>query len=522
MNKKKQTILEEYGSAKSWYSQNLSDRESLEQEWKDAAQLTLPYIFPEENQSESAQMITPYNSIGPSGVNTLTAKLGLALIPPTVFFRLLPDDESVKDLKDEDIKKLDIELAQVERDTIEYINQKKLRVPTTEALKLLVVTGNAMMFKIKGGGMKVFSPYQYLVQRDYEGNVLTACIKEKIGYAILPKAVQNEIEEDSNKTEEDATKELGSNKEVFVYTMIVRTDAHNYKVWQEIDGVIIEKSIKSYTEETLPYIILRWTTVNNENYGRGIVSQYLGDLRSLEGLTQTVVDGVATNAMTIYGVKSGSTLRIDDLNNAKNGQFVLGDLARDVTVLNANKAGDLGQAMQLMQIIEQRLSRAFMMIGGQIRDSERTTATEVRATAAELEATLGGVYSVLAADFQTPLIKLILQELSPAVLKFTTPSVTTGISAISRERDFQNLSVMSNTIAQLGPDMIGQYLNVDAYFSQVATSLGIDPSSIVKTREQQAAEQEQAMQAQQMQQVQEAQGKMAIDNNKEQAKQGDN
>ena len=143
------------------------------------------------------------------------------------------------------------------------------------------------------------------------------------------------------------------------------------------------------------------------------------------------------------------------------------------------------------------------------------TATEVRATAAELEATLGGVYSVLAAEFQKPLVMLILQELQPEVLKFTVPSVTTGISAISREKDFQNMNTMLQSIAQLGPEVIGQYLNVPAYLSAIATSLGLDPYEIVKSPEQIQGEQEQMQQQQLQQQAQEVQGQKEIDNNKQ-------
>ena len=86
----------------------------------------------------------------------------------------------------------------------------------------------------------------------------------------------------------------------------------------------------------MSYITLRWTTVNNEAYGRGLVSQYLGDLRSLEGLTQTIVEGAGISAMHLFGLRPGSTLKIEDLNNAQNGEFVLGDLEREVSTLQVN------------------------------------------------------------------------------------------------------------------------------------------------------------------------------------------
>jgi len=169
-----------------------------------------------------------------------------------------------------------------------------------------------------------------------------------------------------------------------------------------------------------------------------------------------------------------------------------------------------------MQQLEARLGKAFMLMSGQIRDSERTTATEVRATAAELEATLGGVFSVLAAEFQTPVITLILEELQPKALKIAVPSVTTGISAISREKDFNNLNTMLQSIAQLGPEVIAQYLNVPAYLGQIATSLGMEPGDIVKSPEQIQQEQQAAQQQQAAMQEQQVAGQQAIDTNKAQ------
>ena len=514
MENKKNPLHETYGLAKDWYNKNVVVRQSLEQEWREAAQLTLPYVFPSEDSSEESLMPTPFNSVGAAGVNTLASKLLLTLLPPTgVFFRLLPDTDIVADLAEEEVKQLDADLATVENDVIEYVNQKALRVPVYEAIKLLEVTGNAMLYKVPKGGIKVFSPYQYVVQRDYVGNILTQCILEKMDRTSLPIKVLKQLEA---KEGEACTKEAGEKAEVLVYTMIVSTGPNKFKVWQEIEDTIIDNTEKEYTNTTLPYITLRWTTVNNESYGRGLVSQYLGDLRSLEGLTQSIVEGAGISAMHLFGLRPGSTLKIEDLNNAKNGAFVLGDLEREVSVLQINKGADLQVPLNLISQLEQRLSKAFMMMSGQVRDSERTTATEVRATAAELEATLGGVFSVLANEFQTPLITLILQELNPAVLKVATPSITTGISAISRERDFTNLNTMLQSIAQLGPDVIGQYLNIPAYLSQIAVSLGMAPESIVKSQEQIQEEQKQQQEAMMQEQAMQTGQQMIVDNNKQQ------
>ena len=116
-------LHEQYGLAKDWYEVNETVRSSMEQEWRDASQLTLPYVFPGEDQDDGEILPTPYNSIGPSAVNTLASKLLLTLLPPTgVFFRLLPDKEVLSNMSDEEITELDSELVQVENTVVEYIN----------------------------------------------------------------------------------------------------------------------------------------------------------------------------------------------------------------------------------------------------------------------------------------------------------------------------------------------------------------------------------------------------------------
>jgi hypothetical protein len=501
-NKQVHPLHEKYGTAKAWYTQNESDRDNYEQEWRDASELTLPYIFPNEHTSGGEILPTPYNSVGPAAVNALASKLLLTLLPPTgVFFRLLPDKDLIADFDADQMKQVESELAQIEQEVVEYINIKAMRVPIYEAMKLLIVTGNVMLYKVPKGSFKVFNPYQYVVQRDYVGNVLTACIKETMDFTALPEKIQKQLDEEVADLSAIGSENSKDRKEVDIYTMILKTGSNKFKVWQEIMGVVLEGTEQDYNKEDLPYIILRWTSMANENYGRGLVQQYLGDLRSLEDLTQTIVEGAGVMAQVRFGLRPGSQLSIDDLNNAQNGEFVLGDLEREVTTLQVNKSVDLQVPLALMQQLEMRLSKAFLMLGGQIRDSERTTATEVRATVAELEATLGGTFTILAAEFQTPLVHLILKELNPDVLKVTTPSITTGLSAVSREKDFNNLNTMLQAIAQLGPEAIAQYLDIPAYLSAVATSLGMKPDEIVKSEEQRQAEiqQQQAIQQQQLQ-----------------------
>ena len=61
-----------------------------------AAELTIPSLIPKEGSNGNTQFVTPYQGVGARGVNHLTAKLLLALLPPnSPFFRLTISDQAM-------------------------------------------------------------------------------------------------------------------------------------------------------------------------------------------------------------------------------------------------------------------------------------------------------------------------------------------------------------------------------------------------------------------------------------------
>ena len=490
-------LKKKYGDASAKFTRLDRAKGSKYTTWEQCSLLTLPYLFPRMGWTEQSILVTPYNSIGPAAVNNLASKLLLALLPPTGnFFRLIPYSEDIAKLNADQQTELDKELSKLEQDINMLISIQALRVPLFEAVKLLIVTGNALLYKVKGGSFKVYNPRFFCIDRDYVGNPMNILIKEKIDVRLLPEDFKDDnLDVTDNGDDEEVT-------ERDIYTCVYRESKDKWIAYQEVNNKILESTIVEYDNETLPYIPLRWTNVHNEDYGRGLVEQYLGDLRSLEGLSQMIVEGGSILAKTIFGLRPASTTQLQDLSDAKNGDFIVGDLEKDVTTLRVDKGADFNVPFQLIQNIEQRLGKAFLMFTSAIRDSERTTSAEVRATSAELESTLGGVYSVIAQDLQLPLLRILLDEVEPKALKFTEPSVVTGAAAISRERDLQNLNYMLQTLAQLGPEVLQQYFKIDGYITEVATALGLDPDKVVKSAEQRQAEAQQMAQAQQQQAMQ--------------------
>ena len=137
------------------------------------------------------------------------------------------------------------------------------------------------MLPAKRWHMKVFPLSQYVATRDSEGELLEIVIKESITPLSLDVDVRAQVISDPDYKEDE---------ECELYTHIYKLDNNKYYVCQEVHGIKIPGSIGTFAADTLPYMCLRMVRVDGEDYGRGYVEEFLGDLKSLEGLSQALVE----------------------------------------------------------------------------------------------------------------------------------------------------------------------------------------------------------------------------------------
>ena len=181
-------------TAQSRYERLSSDRSQFLNTARQAADLTLPYLIRgEETYYKGARnLITPWQSVGAKGVVTLASKLMLALLPPqTSFFKLQVNDINIPGELGPDIRsELDLSFAKVERTIMESIAASTDRVIIHQALKHLVVAGNALIYMGKDG-LKLYPLNRYVVDRDGSGNVIEIVTKETISKNYLKKIIQH-------------------------------------------------------------------------------------------------------------------------------------------------------------------------------------------------------------------------------------------------------------------------------------------------------------------------------------------
>ena len=482
-------------TAKERYDYLVSDRSQFLNEAEEATELTLPYLIRghEDTDKGMKQLKTPWQSVGAKGVVALASKLSLSLVPPqTSFFKLQVDESQLGDVPPELKSELDLSFSKIERTILDSIAASDDRVVIHQALQHLVVGGNALIFMGKTG-LKLFPLNRYVLERDGNGNVIEIITRERINKQLIYKYLPPR--EEMPLVSEDTPE----NKECDIYTHVKRDN--NRFIWhQEVEGQIIKESESKSPVDSTPWIPLRFNTVDGEAYGRGRVGQFIGDLKSLEALSQALVEGSAAAAKVVFVVSPSSTTKPQTLATAGNGAIVQGR-PDDIGVVQVGKTADFQTAYQLMATLEKRLNEAFLILS--VRDSERTTAQEVQMTQLELEQQLGGLFGLLTVEFLVPYLNRKLSVFQktgeiPRIPKgMVKPIIVAGINALGRGQDVQALGQFLQTIAQtMGPEAIAQYINPDELIKRLAAAQGIDVLNLVKSMQEIQGEQQQAMEQQ--------------------------
>jgi len=456
--------LKQEAGLKALFDKRDGDRITSLNTARDCSKLTIPSVLPSESFTEQTRLPDTYNSLGARAVNNLSNKLLLGLLPPnSAFFRLKVTDEvaAESDTQSGMDSEVEAQLSKLETRVMAKIEASGMRPIVHQAFVNLIVTGNAVLL-YENDTMNLYKMDSYVVDRDYAGNVTDVILKEKVAYEALPDELANKLD-----ITDDEKK-----KDIELYTRYNRQGSQ-WLTYQEINTEIVDGSEQTIKDKHIPLMVLRWSKINGENYGRGLVEQLIGDFRSLEGLTQMMLEYSAIAAKVIFGIKPGSPIEVDELEDAENGGVVVGNLEQDVSRLSIDKQSDLQIPMKMVEDITRRIGAAFLLQSTTTRDSERTTALEIQYLARELEDALGGIYSIISQEFQLPLVNLLMADMKYDLGNMVEPTITTGLSALGRSQDLEKLRQLNGLIAEVSPDYLTKYLNVEEYLKRIGTALAI-------------------------------------------------
>jgi len=470
------------------------------------AHWTIPAVFPPAHHQNSEHEYSVLG-IGSRGLNHFANKMAVALFPPTrSFFR----NELPADVKSElneagiDEQQQQLMLSQLEDLALRGLDKRALRQEAVVIIKLLIVTGNALMFVPPVGNKKVRakSIRSYCTLRDVDGTVREFVTKELKPLHALDPSVQDLLRASSDEYKD-------RDKEVGLYTWGIIRDGQ-VMVQQYADNVKLNFSAQ-YPVTASPWIFLTWTLYPGDHYGRGLVEQHSADFNTLEVLSTAFEEGVCAAAETKFLVRPGAAVDAKELNKSPNGSYHTG-VDGDIVPVTVGKNADYSIVSAYIEKLESRLSQIFLMLTGAIRDAERVTSEEIRRIAHELDSAHAGVYSRLAMEWQVPLATLSLRDLDLRVgSTVIEPRVITGLENLSRAGDMDNLRAALVDLSGFAalPEAWQAEFNTAALLNFVLSSRGLQSEQLLKPVEQKAVEQQQQADAIAQQQAHEITTKAA-------------
>jgi len=515
--------MEERGRASARYASLEDKRSYYLRQGELSASLTIPSLFPPFSDSRDRtypqDLPDPWQNFGAYAVESLASKYLVTSFPPqATFFRYEVTERSVQEARDSGLDdgaiatlRLEIQqaLAARERAIVKEFDTGTYRVGLAEVFRQLIVAGNCLVNVPRGGGgLRIFHLNRYVVKRGPMGKLLELVVKEDSEWIALPK----NIKELSENPEDN---EAHRDERVSIYTHVEYRDGF-YHSSQEAFGKTIPGSESRYPQDKSPWLALRFTTIEGEDYGRGFVEQYRGALNSLEVLRRAITENAAAAARTIFMVRPNGSTKVRNLQNTPKGGYVSGD-ANDVSVLRMDKQGDMMIAKDTAQQLVKELSFAFLLNSAVRRDAERVTAEEIRELAKELESTQGGVWSVLSQELQLPIVKrieAILEargDIKSLPRNTVEPIIVTGLQAIGRTQDLARIREMLQdlaAVAQLKPEVM-QFIDARDLVTKIFIGHGIPEDGLLKTEEE-VAEENAAAQKQAQQQAMQEQVMSAI------------
>lgn len=472
-------------TAESRYQQLQTDRAHFIERADKCAKLTIPTLFKRDvTNTANLKIKDPEQTVGANGVNTLAAKMILSLMPMNTPFFKLNLDEMALDKEDDFVKEVMAGLGVIERQTVRDIENSGDVTAVFEALKHLIVTGNVLAF-VGEKGTRLYDLNKYTVVRTPEGEWTEVVVCEDVSPASLDEALLKQLSDAGKVPQGDSP-----DKHLKMYTHVIREDGR-VRWHQEIGGIVIDDSKSEVPEEGNPWIPLRFLRVDGEAYGRAYVEMFLGDLNSLEVLTKAVNEGSAAAAKVLFLVNPNGTTNPKVIAQAPNLSVRSGN-ADDVSVLRLDKQADMAVAKDMIQTIERRLAYAFMMNAQVMRDAERVTAEEVRYVAQELDAALGGIYSLLSKEFQLPYVKRRLfllrkRKNMPKLTPEVSLAIVTGFAALGRGHDGDKLMRFLEKCERAAAvaQALGNKINLDELMMRFAIADGIDTAGLFIPADQQ-------------------------------------
>ncbi len=487
-------------SAKDRYDKLQVHREQFLNRARHNALLTIPSLMPQHGHDGKSHLVEPYQSLGATGVVTLSNRITMALVPPgRPHLRLDIPPKTLLELDGEVPPEINQQLAKSEKLVSAAVEKANWRPSTLQIMQQLIVAGSVTVEFLTDQTFRIHRLDNFVWRRDARGKVLECVISEQWDKKALPPGVT-----DVSPTQPTTMQMKGTEDDITLYKYVKWNNSKQvYEVQVEDDRGKVVYEPMVFTDDILPFLFLRWSSTPGEEYGRSKTEEVAADLRSYDSMSKQALEQGAMGALNFVMVRPGATATglKQRITRMRNGDVVIGDPDSVDTKQFANTPG-FQIVMTMIQTLEQRISRAFLLGAAQQRNAERVTAAEIERDIQELEGSLGGTYSNLSLEFLERATSLLMQDMKlkkefpPYEEEQVMPVILTGLEALSRERDVSRGMQAAQIASQFGPEGLSR-LKMDVILDKIMTGLGFPDA--IKTEEQVMQEQQAAQMAQMQQ-----------------------
>lgn len=495
-------------TAKSVYGRMTGKRQSVVDQARLMAELTIPSVFPPDGYEVGDNLPGNNQSVSAGCVNNLASTLMFMAFPPgQPICRFEAPEYLIQPEVDADPQLYSKTVLALSR--LEMAHRKRLQTTTiadayTGFIKQLLVAGNCLWKHIKLNTPSYHKCDSYVVKRDTVGQVLLIIHKEVVSLETLDEDLVDFIMTSADPTLFKDKQEWERTVEIYSVQKLKTDDKGNQSwcYWQEWEGKTLPDTEVETDFETPPMLAGWLIPVYGKDWGRSYCEEYRGDLFTIEAHASALNDGASLAALSLIFVKPGSPTSIKQVREAKNLSTLPG-IAEDVTTYRSDKTADFNFVFQNMEAVARRLSKAFLLQTSIQRDGERVTKEEIVRLGRDLDRGMGGLYTQLAQGNQRVIVRRAIrlhEDEAPKLPKLPPEvevQVVTGIDAMGLSTDGENLNTFAETMLKLFPKTAEAILDGTDFANRAAASLGIKPDGLVKTAQRVAQEQQQ----QQMQQA---------------------
>jgi hypothetical protein len=465
-------------------------------------------VLPPVASDQNTKMPLRYQSIGPRGIANLTGLIVQAMIPPGMPWLTQEVPVAIRQAPDIDIDTLEmIEAGYALSDLIIMgsLEQASLRADDNRGndglqssiariIRQLLITGDVLALVQDDLRIRLFRNDHYVTLRDAELGVVMHITKESLDPLTLNDEQFAKLNSAKNRGELAEMSVL--RRVVDLYTKIEWNPVE--KCW-DITKAVNDQVLETTTEKISPYICLATSLMPGSNHGRAFFSRVLPEVVRLDALAEAGVWCAAICSDVKWAIDEHSNVREDDIKKPPMSivrSRVRGGQVEDIAVLQGNVGPGYNVIREQEETLRREIARTFLLQDEMVRNSERTTAVEVRALINQLNQALGDLYTPIADMLLRPLAyiardKLMKQKKLPkigdSIVNDTEVKILTGTSALAKRQQMDSMLAVLEVAARLGPEMMSR-INLGEVLDSMKQSLGVTSRTFIKSEEQVMAE----------------------------------